>query len=102
MARVCSFCGELYPEKRLACPHCGADADQTYTDDGHEPDLGVDHEPDTMDDEAYESFLEREGLAQRPERKPPRPRRAGCSLALAGLGLALFGTVFLWLRILAE
>ena len=101
MARVCSFCGKLYPEKRIACPHCGADADLTYSDDSYDPDLGY-HDRDHMDDEAYRSFLEREGLVERPERKVVRPRRTGCSLLLAGLGLALCGTLFLWLRILAE
>jgi len=28
---VCSHCGELFPEGKLVCPHCGMDADADWS-----------------------------------------------------------------------
>jgi len=28
---ACGHCGELYPEGKLACPHCGMDADAGWS-----------------------------------------------------------------------
>lgn len=69
MSRACAHCGELYADGRPNCPHCGADADLTYGDDSHDPDLG---EFDAGEPE-YEETLRREGLAPAPPRSPGRP-----------------------------
>jgi predicted nucleic acid-binding Zn-ribbon protein len=81
MARVCAHCGEMYPEKRLNCPHCGANADLTYVDDGYDPELGVEVR---SEEEEYREFLDRAGMA---EPKKKSRRRAGCGLLLAGLSI---------------
>ena len=60
--RVCAHCGEMYPKKRLNCPHCGADADHTYADDSYSPDFELD--TGELD---YDRYLEREGFAPRAE-----------------------------------
>ena len=67
---VCGHCGEMFPEKRLNCPHCGADADVTWSHEGeyHE-------ELQDFDDEAeYREFLVNEGLE--------KPVRKGCVVTL--------------------
>jgi len=91
MARVCAHCGEMYPERRLNCPHCGADADLTYVPD---PEWIADpREKD--EEEAYQDLLELEGLAE-PKTQPKKgPRGRGCALMLAG------GTIsgLIWLLI---
>jgi hypothetical protein len=71
--KVCAHCGELFASGRLVCPHCGADADLTYTEDPTEFDF-------SSPDPSYEEFLEQEGLAG-PSR---RPKRGLCVLLLAG------------------
>jgi len=83
MNRVCAHCGEMYPEERPNCPHCGADADLTYSSDEYSPELGLET-PEEQDDEEYTEFLEREGLGS-----PRTPRRAGCLVLLAAPLLAL-------------
>ncbi|MHC4930797.1 MAG: hypothetical protein ACYTGV_01215 [Planctomycetota bacterium] len=89
MARVCAHCGKMYPEERINCPHCGADADLTYVED---PPWMAD--PRT-EEEVYEEFLEQEGLAEPKHRPKPGSRRGGCALVLAG------GTIsgLIWLLI---
>lgn len=32
MSHVCAHCGEMFPEGKPACPHCGADADLTWSE----------------------------------------------------------------------
>jgi len=73
MTTVCAHCGEMYDGSRPNCPHCGADADLTYSDDSEAFD-----DP-RMDDEEYEGVLEREGLS-----------RKGCALPLLALLPLLF------------
>jgi hypothetical protein len=70
---ICAHCGEVFPEGKLVCPHCGADADFTHAEEPSEFELGP-PEP------SYEEFLENEGLAQ-PSR---RPKRGLCVLLVAG------------------
>ncbi len=72
MSTLCAHCGEMYPEERPNCPHCGADADLTYSDDSEAFD-----DP-RMQAEDYDSFLEREGLVEARKGK-------GCSLPLLAL-----------------
>ena len=67
---VCVHCGEVFPDGRLNCPHCGFDADQGWTDDPGYGELGYDSE-----EEEYQAFLEREGLAS-PKK---RPGKRGCA-----------------------
>jgi hypothetical protein len=69
--RVCAHCGELYPDGRLNCPHCGADADLTWSQD--EPPHETYEGWSEKDDAEYQAFLEREGLLDAPA--PPRSRR---------------------------
>ena len=71
--QVCAHCGELFSEGKLVCPHCGADADLTYTE------TPSDFEFETADP-SYEEFLEKEGLAP----PSPRPKRGLCVLLIAG------------------
>ena len=56
---VCSHCGELFPDGRLNCPHCGMDVDQDWSADPEYGELGYDNE-----DEEYAAFLKREGLGE--------------------------------------
>jgi len=85
---VCSHCGELYPDGRLNCPHCGMDAEQGWTPD---PEYGeFEGGSDTDEDAEYQAFLEREGLAspkKQPKNRPKKqPGRRGCgSVALIGV-----------------
>ena len=72
--QVCAHCGELFTEGKLVCPHCGADADLTFTEATDESEFGMD------DSSSYEEFLENEGLKQ----PAPRPKRGLCVLLLAG------------------
>ena len=52
MTQACAHCGELFDGDRLACPHCGADADLTWS--GEEA-------PSISDgDEDYDAFVARE------------------------------------------
>lgn len=72
---VCAHCGGIFPEGKLACPHCGADADFTHAEEPSEFDFGT-----TEPSSSYEEFLEKEGLAEPPQ----RPKRGSCVLLLAG------------------
>jgi len=84
--KVCAHCGEMFEEDKLACPHCGADADLTWSEAPVEADYeGVGY---TEGDEAYEETLEREGLA--PDRTTGD--RKGCAGAVL-LGLFLSATL---------
>lgn len=80
-AQVCAHCGELYAEGKLACPHCGADADLTWSEAPIEAEYAT-HE---SEDEDYREFLEKEGLAPK--------KRGGCLLCaipfLTGMALLL-------------
>ena len=60
---VCSHCGEVFPDRRLNCPHCGADKDQDWSPDPEYGELGVDDE-----EQEYRDFLDREGLSEKPKR----------------------------------
>ena len=72
MSPVCAHCGELYPEGRLACPHCGADEEAGWSGEDYSPEFDL---PDAdMGDQDYEKFLEAEGLAA--PAKASRPRTA--------------------------
>lgn len=87
MSPVCAFCGQLYDDGRPNCPHCGADVDLTYSDDSYSPDFELYDE--SMGDEEYERYLEREGLAEpRPKPRPP-PSWSKLTLLLLFLGLLL-------------
>ena len=79
----------MYPEERLNCPHCGADADLTYVED---PAWVAD--PHDKGD-AYQDFLRREGLAESESRPGKGRTGGGCALMLAG------GTIsgLIWLLI---
>jgi sarcosine oxidase delta subunit len=83
VSRVCAHCGETYEEGRLVCPHCGADADLTWSGEPDEADL----EDPSMDDEDYEAFLKREGLGGGGEGE----HRSGCASTL--LVLVLLGAL---------
>ena len=71
---VCSHCGELFPDGRLNCPHCGADRDQDWSPDPEYGELGVDDE-----DQEYREFLEKEGLSK------PSGRACGTTAVLIAL-----------------
>ena len=75
---VCHHCGEHYPAKRPACPHCGADRDFTHAEDPEEFAL-----PDEMDDASYKDFLAKEGL------ETGGKRRMGCGLPVLLLASAI-------------
>jgi len=83
--QVCAHCGELFPEGKLVCPHCGADADLTYAETPEESEFGP------ADSSSYEEFLEKEGLAP----PSPRPKRGLCVLLIAGP--AISGLIWLLL-----
>jgi hypothetical protein len=72
--KVCAHCGELFTERKLVCPHCGADADLTYAEAPDESEFGI------GDSSSYEEFLEKEGLGQ----PAPRAKRGLCVLLIAG------------------
>ena len=80
---VCAHCGELFPDGRLNCPHCGMDADQGWTPD---PEYG-EFEPEDGDAE-YRAFLEREGLAT-----PEKPRGKGGCGPIVLLGILICATL---------
>jgi len=56
---VCAHCGEVFPDGRLNCPHCGADKDQDWSPDPEYGEFGVEDE-----EQEYREFLEREGLSK--------------------------------------
>jgi len=56
MSRACAHCGELFADDRLACPHCGADADLTWSE---APDSAF-ADPDEAPEDEYDAFLARE------------------------------------------
>lgn len=61
MATVeCGYCGESFRAGRPSCPHCGSDAQTGWKDDDAIEAESV--ELGGMDDDAYQDFLEREGL----------------------------------------
>jgi hypothetical protein len=66
--RVCAHCGELFEKRRVNCPHCGADADLTWS--GDESPREFYEGWSEKDDADYRAFLEEEGLLE------PAPRRA--------------------------
>ena len=69
---VCAFCGEMFPDERPNCPHCGADKDLTWSNDEYDPDLS----PDPDEDKEYQDFLRKEGLAE-------DAKKSGCLLLVA-------------------
>ena len=61
---VCWHCGEIYPDGKLVCPECGADADGTWAPDPGPEDFGAPvYDDSRFSDPEYEDFLKREGLA---------------------------------------
>lgn len=80
---TCGYCGESFRSTRPSCPHCGSDARTGWKDadeiQAESVDLG------TMDDEAYDEFLEREGLVD----EPRRTDRKGPNWGLALLGFLI-------------
>lgn len=69
---TCPHCGSDVPARALACPECGADARAGWSD---EPDWAGDlpdgyGDDDEFDDDAYEEFLRREGLAEEDAEAP--------------------------------
>ena len=75
---VCSHCGEVFPDGRLNCPHCGADKDQDWSADPEYGELGFEDE-----DAEYRDFLDREGLSD------PSPKRSGRSCGTTVVLIAL-------------
>ena len=75
---VCSHCGEVFPDHRLNCPHCGADKDQEWSPDPEYGELGIEDE-----EQEYRDFLEREGLS--PPSKGPAGRTCGTTAVLVVL-----------------
>jgi hypothetical protein len=68
----CPHCGSELSPRALACPECGADARAGWSDEpdwaGGLPDGYGDD--DAFDDEAYQEFLQREGLADEDAEAP--------------------------------
>ena len=64
----CPHCDADVPAGALACPACGSDAETGWSDDA---DSWGGLDDDELDDEAYQEFLRREGLAD-----DDRPSRA--------------------------
>ena len=62
MSPVCSNCGDLFDEGPPVCPHCGADADQDWTDDSYTPEFDFETGSGEMDDHSYGEFIQAEGL----------------------------------------
>ncbi len=83
--RICAHCGDSFPESKLVCPGCGADADLTWSPDITPDEIAADFGADGGYDDArftdseYEDFLRREGLAT-PNGSPKK--RGGCGLFL--------------------
>ncbi|MCZ6786317.1 MAG: hypothetical protein O7E54_04040 [Planctomycetota bacterium] len=69
MSPVCSNCGDLFDEGPPVCPHCGADADQDWTDDSYTPEFDFETGSGEMDDHSYGEFIQAEGL--NPRLRPP-------------------------------
>jgi hypothetical protein len=99
---ICPHCGEAFPRGRPACPHCGSDAATGWLPDEEQEAAGTDLSFTHLDDEAYERFLEQEGLAVKSgapragsRGAPPRATRghlrllAGALLLAVALGLAV-------------
>jgi hypothetical protein len=54
---TCPQCGEGFPAARLACPHCGSDA-QTGWRSSENVDYEAADVPDAFDDEDYEDVVD--------------------------------------------
>jgi len=95
MCPICRHCGQGFAPGRAACPHCGADEEAGWKEDDTDSELDL---PAEMDDEAYESFLADEGLADPARRPRPRPSfLAGAILALVAASV-LSGLLYLFFR----
>lgn len=77
---VCAHCGEVFRDSRLACPHCGADADLTWSPDDT-PEEFFEHEAPHLGDAEYEDFLRGEGLAEDDEADRTPARKGTCGVA---------------------
>jgi len=93
--RVCAHCGELYPEGRLNCPHCGADADLTWSQD--EPPHETYQGWTEKDDAEYRDFLEREGLLDEPSKRAGHRRPVWLILLALLLAASISGIVWILL-----
>ena len=92
MAEVtCDYCGERFRSSRPSCPHCGSDAQTGWKDDDEIDAASVDL--GTMDDEGYEDFLRREGLAEEPTDRPNSGPRWG--LALLGILIVIVSVIYI-------
>ena len=87
---TCGYCGETFRSGRPSCPHCGSDKATGWKNadeiEATSVDLG------TMDDEAYDDFLEREGLAE-----PAAAPRQTWPLAIIGFIIVIISVCYILL-----
>ena len=89
----CPHCNETFPAGRLACPHCGSDAETGWSEDGltgYSTSL-----PEEFTDEDYEDVLRgiHEDLTGE---RPPMTGRQITMLVIALVTLAAFVLTFVF------